>query len=123
MICKNRFDELWCECGNRIDEDGFFPVDAKGDSVDEITGDEKVYQCDRCKAIVHLYYAQVRDEPGRDIREGKTVAALEVRTAGPDFIASCGHGVLSETKFVRIAGTTTSYCPGCGLRLLADKLR
>ena len=64
MIYKNAVGELWCECGNTIDTDGFYPVDEHGRllSAEEITGDEKRYRCDRCGAIVNIDEAPWREE-------------------------------------------------------------
>ncbi len=42
MIYKTAHGELWCDCGNTMDTQGFLPVDAKGNSLayNRITGAE-----------------------------------------------------------------------------------
>jgi DNA-directed RNA polymerase subunit RPC12/RpoP len=113
---------LWCECGN-ADDDHFVPLDESGNPADGLTGDEKVFLCDRCGAIICIDHAQVRDEPDWGILESELVMCLEVRKGGRYFTASCGHLVHPESEFTRVEHTGMSRCSACGLRVLADKLR
>lgn len=67
MIFKNKGNELWCECGNRIIQEGFHPVDknynyTESDGFEE---NDRFYKCDRCGQLcdIDLDNVPIKEEP------------------------------------------------------------
>ncbi len=123
MIYKNSAGELWCQCGNRIHEYGFYPVDAEGNLLDDdqITGDEKLYRCDRCGVIVDLDHAPVQEEPDAPVLESDRKERIELRLAKRSFLAFCGHEIQPRSRFlVTWVGEQLpwTYCSACAPKFL-----
>ena len=115
MIYKNKHGELWCECGNRVDAEGFYPVDAEGNRVAHITSDQNVvYQCDRCQACIHLNKVEPREYREVVVKKSVTTATLEVRQAAEVLTAMCGHRIERTGFFVFEAGDGFIFCGRCG---------
>ncbi len=47
MSFKNQTNELWCECGNRVDLQGFYLIDEHGQFIDDPEFGYK-WACDKC---------------------------------------------------------------------------
>jgi len=62
MIYKNKHNELWCECGNRIHIYGFHPADKEGKytNSDGSGKNDKYWKCDKCGAKISINLDRVK---------------------------------------------------------------
>lgn len=128
MIYKNNAGDLWCDCGNTEFPMEICPLDYASQlaHVDDLTGNERMYQCLHCGAITDVRLTPVREKPKLVALKGEQRAQLQVRQSGRGRTCYCRHLVHAGSRFVLAGigdGSAQTYCADCVQKLLKAILR